>query len=318
MGSLGDTTVNGSSISMEQFLCERLVDSSQPISERFRVLFSLRNLKGSGPRTALIQATRDSSYLLAHEAAFALGQMQDSEAIPALETVLNDLSLHPIVRHEAAEALGAIGLKSNAPLLERSLAADPAQEVRETCELALNRIKEMNTANGDDQSPAMDKSPFLSVDPAGAASSCSSVDELREVLLDEEKHMYERYAALFALRNHGGDDAVTAIVDSLQSKSALLKHEVAYVLGQLQNKAASAALSSVLRDVNEHPMVRHEAAEALGSIADDKSIALLEEFSKDPEPIVSESCEVALSMLEYERNGKSFEYLFMQDPLAQA
>ncbi|PNX79571.1 deoxyhypusine hydroxylase-like protein [Trifolium pratense] len=79
--------------------------------------------------------------------------------------------------------------------------------------------------------------------------------------------MYERYAALFALRNDGGNEAVAAIIDSLGSKSALLKHEVAYVLGQLQNKAASAALSNILRDVNEHPMVRHEAAEALGSIA---------------------------------------------------
>lgn len=45
-------------------------------------------------------ASRDSSNLLAHEAAFALGQMQDAEAIPALESVLNDMSLHPIVRHE--------------------------------------------------------------------------------------------------------------------------------------------------------------------------------------------------------------------------
>lgn len=43
--------------------------------------------------------------------------------------------------------------------------------------------------------------------------------------------------------------------------------QVAYVLGQLQHKAASAALSNILQDVNEHPMVRHEAAEALGSIA---------------------------------------------------
>ena len=39
------------------------------------------------------------------------------------------------------------------------------------------------------------------------------------------------------------------------------------MLGQLQNKAASDALSTVLKDVCEHPMVRHEAAEALGSIA---------------------------------------------------
>lgn len=38
--------------------------------------------------------------------------------------------------------------------------------------------------------------------------------------------MYERYSALFALRNHGGDEAVTAIIDSLGSQSALLRHEV--------------------------------------------------------------------------------------------
>lgn len=39
------------------------------------------------------------------------------------------------------------------------------------------------------------------------------------------------------------------------------------MLGQLQNKISSAALSDILKNVNEHPMVRHEAAEALGSIA---------------------------------------------------
>ncbi|KAF5482370.1 hypothetical protein F2P56_002944 [Juglans regia] len=314
MGSLNNdndgSRAFGCSPGMEKFLCDRLGDPAQPISERFRALFSLRNLKGPAPRDALILATRDSSNLLAHEAAFALGQMQDEEAIPALISVLNDLSLHPIVRHEAAEALGAIGLETNVPFLKNSLVLDPAQEVRETCELALNRIEQMKSAGGNDE----ERSPFMSVDPAAPASSCSSVDQLRKVLLNEEKGMYERYAALFALRNHGGDEAVSAIIDSLGSHSALLKHEVAYVLGQLQDKAASAALSKILRDVKEHPMVRHEAAEALGSIADLQSIALLEEFVKDLEPIVSQSCEVALSMLEFERSGKSFEYLF-QNPL---
>lgn len=294
-----------------KFLCDRLLDQTQPISERFRALFSLRNLKGHLPRDALILATRDASNLLAHEAAFALGQMQDADAIPALESILNDLALHPIVRHEAAEALGAIGIEMNVPLLKRSLVSDPAPEVRETCELALHRIEEMKNNESDDRGP----SPYLSVDPA-APASCSSVSELRDVLLNEGKGMYERYAALFALRNDGGNEAIAAVVDSLGAKSALLRHEVAYVLGQMQNKAASAALIRVLKDVAEHPMVRHEAAEALGSIADETSVALLEEFAKDPEPIVSQSCEVALSMLEFEKSGKSFEYLFMQNPVA--
>ncbi|KAI8523008.1 hypothetical protein RHMOL_Rhmol13G0041200 [Rhododendron molle] len=270
----------------EKFLCDRLLDQNQPISERFRALFSLRNLRGPRPRTALIAATRDASNLLAHEAAFALGQMQDSDA--------------------AAEALGAIGSDTNVPPLKKSLTSDPAQEVRETCELALSRIEQLKNVQCGDGVTMAELSPFLSVDPA-APASCSSVDELREVLLDEKKSMYQRYSALFALRNHGGDKSIAAIIDSLGAKSALLRHEVAYVLGQLQNKTASAALSMILRDINEHPMVRHEAAEALGSIADDQCVALLEEFAKDSEPIVSESCEVALSMLEFERSGKSFE-----------
>ncbi|KAI9107275.1 hypothetical protein K1719_021663 [Acacia pycnantha] len=196
MASIGDDAFV-SSPDMEKFLCKLLLDSTQPISERFRALFSLRNLKGPSPRDALILATRDSSKLLAHEVALDLGQMQDVEAIPALTSVLNDLSLHPI----AAEALGAIGSDSNVPLLKNSLDLDLAQE----------------HTNG---------------------ASCSSVDQLREVLLDEEKGMYERYAALLALRNNGGNEVVAAIIDSLDSKSALLRHEVAYVLGQLQDKAA--------------------------------------------------------------------------------
>ncbi|KAL6978640.1 deoxyhypusine monooxygenase [Sarracenia purpurea var. burkii] len=250
----------------EKFLCDRLLDQNQPISERFRALFSPRNLRGPAPRNALIIATRDSSILLAHEAVFALGQMQDIDAIPALKALLNDLFLNPIVRHEAAEALGAIGLESSNTPLKNSLISDPAQEVRETCELALSQIQERKRVQSNNESSMRDLSPFLSVDPATPAA-CSSIDLLREVLLNEEKNIYERYAALFALRNHGRDEAIAATIDSSGVKSALLRHEVAYVLGQLQNKSASAALSRILKDVNEHPMVRHEAAEALGSIA---------------------------------------------------
>lgn len=54
----------------------------------------------------------------------------------------------------------------------------------------------------------------------------------RDLLLDEGKGMYERYAALFALRNDGGDEAISAIVDSLGAKSALLRHEVNSILWQ--------------------------------------------------------------------------------------
>ena len=43
---------------------------------------------------------------------------------------------------------------------------------------------------------------------------------------------------MFALRNKGGSDCVQALGDAFASKSALLKHEVAYVLGQMQDANA--------------------------------------------------------------------------------
>lgn len=81
---------------------------------------------------------------------------------------------------QAAEALGAIGLRSNIPLLQNSLVKDPAQEVRETCELALSRIKELPDDSECTDSSTIGASPFLSVDPA-APTSGSSVHQLRLV-----------------------------------------------------------------------------------------------------------------------------------------
>jgi deoxyhypusine monooxygenase len=42
-------------------------------------------------------------------------------------------------------------------------------------------------------------------------------------------------------------------------------------------------------------------------LADERSKELLKVFSSDPEPIVAQSCEVALHMLELEQQGKPFE-----------
>ncbi|MED5267789.1 MAG: HEAT repeat domain-containing protein, partial [Candidatus Thermoplasmatota archaeon] len=91
------------------------------------------------------------------------------------------------------------------------------------------------------------------------------------------------------------------------SKSALLKHEIAYVMGQMQDPAAVPHLINRLEDHDEDLMVRHEAAEALGAIGDRTALATLEKFVDDPEPVVAESCEVAMDLLEYVAS-KSLDY----------
>lgn len=57
-----------------------------------------------------------------------------------------------------------------------------------------------------------DKNPYCSVDPAPPAAR-KSVSELRVILLDESLPLFERYRAMFALRNLGNEEAVLALGD---------------------------------------------------------------------------------------------------------
>ena len=143
-----------------------------------------------------------------------------------------------------------------------------------------------------------ERSEFDSVDPAPPSSE-RSVADLRTILCDENEKMFQRMRALFALRNIGGTDSVDALAAAYDSKSALLKHEIAYVMGQMQDPHAVPHLIERLEDGEEDVMVRHEAAEALGAIGDRTALDVLERFVDDDEVVIAESCEVALDLLEW-------------------
>ena len=143
-----------------------------------------------------------------------------------------------------------------------------------------------------------ERSEFDSVDPA-PPSDGNNVSNLRNTLCDENEKMYQRMRALFALRNIGGKESVDALAAAYRSKSALLKHEIAYVMGQMQDTNAVPHLIDRLEDKDEDIMVRHEAAEALGAIGDRTALSVLEKFVNDDEVVIAESCEVALDLLEW-------------------
>ena len=117
------------------------------------------------------------------------------------------------------------------PLILTSLALQVAQ----TCQLAMQRIAFLSNA---DQEAYQEESRYLSVDPAPAFSSQTPVHQLQNILTSDTEDIFKRYRALFALRNVGSIEAVKALGSAFSSTSALLKHEVAYVLGQMQNKEA--------------------------------------------------------------------------------
>ncbi len=156
-----------------------------------------------------------------------------------------------------------------------------------------------------------DESGYTSVDPAPpqvAPTASVEVADLRAQLLDGTLKMFERMRAVFALRNIGGDEAVDALGAAFADPSALLRHELAYVMGQMSDPHAIPVLIERLSDPDEHVMVRHEAAEALGAIGEESARPVLEKFLHDPHPEVSESCEVALDLLDWV-NAKELEYV---------
>lgn len=70
------------------------------------------------------------------------------------------------------------------------------------------------------------------------------------------------------------------------------------------NPVTVPSLVDVVQRQNEAPMVRHEAAEALGSIATSDTLPVLKALLKDNDEVVRDSAVVALDMWEYENSGE--------------
>lgn len=277
-----------------------LLDLSQPISTRTRAAFYLRTQGSSHARNCIIEAlkVRADTPLMRHELAYILGQMQQPEACEALAAILSDETDDLLVRHESGEALGAIGDPKYIDVLIKFSGHD-RPEIAETCQIAVDLFR----WRGENKIATDKNHNFLSVDPAPAAPLLS-VLELEHDLMDTSKSLFHRYRAMFALRNINSDDSALALTRGLKDGSALFRHEIAYVLGQMEREVTINALAEVLCDASEHRMVRHECAESLGAIGTESVTELLSKFRVDEESVVGESCVVALDAMEY---WKSFE-----------
>ena len=105
----------------------------------------------------------------------------------------------------------------------------------------------------------------------------SELNNLEALLLNTSGNvpLHNRFRALFTLKALKTDQAVHIIskgeiVSSVNSHdqryagfrdpSTLLKHELAYCLGQMKNTAALEILEAVLTNEQEDPMVRHEVS----------------------------------------------------------
>ncbi|KAF5404427.1 Deoxyhypusine hydroxylase [Paragonimus heterotremus] len=332
-----------------------LLDPKSTLVERSRALWGLRHAMEplaieliAAFLCDVVPPSSVANALLQHEAAYCLGQRGDAEAVPYLVTVMRDSRHPPVVRHEAAEALAALcefpGV--DVELVESVLAefaCCDVVELAETCQLGLGRLTWLRQQVGRQPRCEIAKQVFPdTVDPAPGLELSSSVDgaTLRDIMMDPAKSLFTRYRALFSLRDcilearlnpssgiASADSLAVLLAQGLKAPgSALFRHEVAFVLGQLGMKVTVPDLADCLQSTSEHAMVRHEAAEALGAVigqieAEDESTkseesitfalaarCVLKQFLIDDEPLVRESCVLALDIADYVSSNDQFQY----------
>eukprot|EP00961_Rhodomonas_salina_P087086 1171495-Rhodomonas_salina.3 len=117
-------------------------------------------------------------------------------------------------------------------------------------------------------------SQYESIDPApglvpGAGTSLVRLGALYQ---DRTRSIFERYQALFALRNLGGDAALDVIASGLEDESALFRHEAAFVLGQIGNPRAQAPLPH-FKPARKHPLTLEPSRKVRNQTKDTAFIA---------------------------------------------
>ena len=110
--------------------------------------------------------------------------------------------------------------------------------------------------------------------------------EIEQLLISTTAPITLRYRALtLAFSKKPSPEELVRVMEralKVQTESLLLRHEIAYMLGQAGNRRAMNLLRDLLYDEREDEVVRHEAAEALWAITclSDGKFEALEDITK--------------------------------------
>lgn len=119
---------------------QRVLADASCARVRLHAATALARVGGAAARGALAEALmRDDDEEVRARAARGLGQLRDHRALPMLAAALANRGETPVVRGEAAEALGLIGRRSATPLLVRA-ARDSEPDVRAGAAIGLGMI----------------------------------------------------------------------------------------------------------------------------------------------------------------------------------
>lgn len=314
--------------------CELILQNpNKSVKEKYDVLYHLRTHANEESAEALRRSYSFlNSDLLQHEIMFILGQIKQDCSLEYLTGVLCDEKESPVVRHEAGEALSNFFKYKEQVFSVLSKFKDhPESLIRSTAQIALKKLEypsirekygkfipgSIEPGAPFDESELMlflqekgyIKEGEFFIWPMILEVSSESVDSMVEssakpidrMLFDDNLHEFYKYRLMYFLRNKMdliGTVLLTRLMekDRWHKSSPLLRHEVAYIFGQLgallKNPYTEDVLTKLIADQDEYPIVRHEAILAYADVFGETEHII--KLRDDPEQIVSESAQIIL------------------------
>lgn len=264
-------------------------------SSAARALGRIQDRGSVGPLT---RALTDRVLEVRREAAFALGLVGDSAAVPALGDRLAH-ETDPSLRETIVTAVGMAGGRASGPVLERALRAGHASE-RWAAALAAARAKDSTLVDPLATAAVKDANPELRWRVAYALGRIGDIRggaSLRK--LSEDKSEMVRAMAARAMGDVHDSTAAARLVALLGDPAWRVRVNAAHALGVLQARRDARSLRPLLKDSNAH--VRWEAALSLGAIQDSASVGDLTVALQDPASGVVQGAALALLQIRGDR-----------------
>lgn len=255
-----------------------LLKSSNDTSRRLAA-FALGVVNDADAVDPLVGALKDENSRVRQAASFSLGKLGDIAAVVPLMEILHDED--PLVRAAAATALGKIGDPQAVPVL-LELLEDKDHMIQKAVISALALLKDKRAIEAFLQAIRSKDEAIREIAALGI-QEIGDMQAIRSLIADlksNDRNLRRRVAE--ALGKIDNDEAIEPLIAVLQEDSEpMVQSAAAIALGQMRAGGAFDVFSQCLQDENAIKSVRLACAQGLGMLQDTKAIPLLLRFLMD-------------------------------------